>query len=332
MSRAPASRPDRGAALVTVLMIVAAMSSVALALTQAVSSATQRARALDGQSQLRFYAVAAEEAVKSQIDATRDQIEGKLVAGMSGLDEVQTQAVEGGLIAYIVSDASNCFDLNALVLDDERDELRPNVEAMADYTRLLERLQLPSGDPSALTSSLVDWMDDDQLAGQGGAEDSFYLGLTPSYRTSGLMLNDISELRAIRHYDAETVAELRDLVCTRPANLDGATNVLNINTLKEEEAPLLVDVVSGAIEVEDAVQLIASRPQGGWSTVEDFLTEPLINSIAPELIRAERLDVVSRFVEVSAELTYREQMMRIELLFDVRLGQPITTLRRERVG
>lgn len=323
---------ERGAALVTVLMIVAAMSAVAVALTQSVTSATQRARALDGQSQLRFYAVSAEETVKSQLGNMLSQVEGRLIADMPGLNEVQMLPVDRGFISFVARDASNCFDLNSLVLDDEGDDLRADPDAVAAYTRFLEGAQIERGDASALTASLVDWMDGNQTSGSGGAEDGYYVGLRPSYRTSGLMLEDVSELRAIRHYDADIVAQLGQLVCARPSDLDGAKDVLNVNTLTEAEAPLLLAVMSDALEVQDAVQLIASRPIGGWPSVEEFLAEPAMRSIAPELIKRERLDTVSRYVEVSAELTYREQMMRIELLFDVTPGRPVTTLRRERTG
>jgi general secretion pathway protein K len=58
---------QNGAALITVLMIIAAISVVALGVTQSVTSATQRARALDAQAQIRLYAVSAEEVAKSRL-------------------------------------------------------------------------------------------------------------------------------------------------------------------------------------------------------------------------------------------------------------------------
>ena len=55
----PVRRSERGAALLTVMMIVAAMSVAALAVTQAVTQSTIRSRSLDAQAQLAFYAASA---------------------------------------------------------------------------------------------------------------------------------------------------------------------------------------------------------------------------------------------------------------------------------
>ncbi|MEO1408014.1 MAG: type II secretion system minor pseudopilin GspK [Pseudomonadota bacterium] len=326
------SSTQQGAALVTVLMIVAAMSAIGVALTQSVTSATQRARALDGQSQLRFYAVSAEEAVKSRLGEMLSQVEGRLTLDMPGLNEAQTLPVDGGGVSFIVRDASNCFDLNALVRNNDGLGLGADPDEVEAYVRLLQAIEFDRSEATTLAASLVDWMDDNQSPGQGGAEDGYYLGLRPSYRTSSQTLEAVDELRAIRDYEAEILVQLRDLVCTRPHGAVVSNSVLNINTLTEAQAPLLIDVLSGAIEIEDAVQLIASRPLGGWPSLDEFLAEPVITAVSPEFIKRDRIDTVSRYMEVSAELTYRTQMMRIQLLFEVRAGRPIATLRRERVG
>ena len=101
-----ASRSERGAALLTVMMIVAAMSVAALAVTQAVTQATVRSRALDAQAQLAFYAASAEEVAKARLTEILGPLGSKLVLGMPGLDTPQTIPLDHGVLIVSVRDAT----------------------------------------------------------------------------------------------------------------------------------------------------------------------------------------------------------------------------------
>ena len=87
-----------------------------------------------------------------------------------------------------------------------------------------------------------------------------------------------------------------------------------------------------ALSLDDAKSLIASRPIGGWATVEDLLEDPLIERIDPNQIRQDRLGLVTSLVEVSANVSYRGHDMTMRFLFEALPGQPVRTLRRERIG
>ena len=322
---------ERGAALITVLMIIAAMSAVAVGLTQVVTQATHRARALDAQAQVRLYAVAAEEVAQAQLGALLAEIQGQVTADMPGLDETQIIPVDGGLLQVRATDATNCFDLNSLVIV-AGGVSQPEPDAVDAYLQVLKGAGLGRGDAQALAAALLDWMDSDSTPGVGGAEDSYYNSERPSYRTSGQVLTNLSELRAIRGYDLVVLETLEPLVCARPQNAEAPAHVMNLNTLTEDQAPLLMLAFSGAMEVEEARRLIAGRPVGGWPDVTTFLDEPAVAQVSPELRRIERLGVITTSVEVYAEVAYRDQMMSILYLFETLPGQPVRTLRRERVG
>lgn len=326
--------PQRGAALLTVLMIVAAMSVAALAITKAVTDATQRSRALDAQAQLALYAVSAEEVAKARMSEVLAPLENKLFAELPGLGEPQIIPVEGGVFSVTARDATNCFDINSLTAGGEGGRLVANATAQRVYQSLLSAAVEDgyASDLAALVASLTDWMDSNAVPGSGGAEDSYYLSEVPSYRTSGQKLANIEELRAIRGYTPDIMQRIAPLICALPDGTITQQQQLNINTLTEAQAPLLQAILSDALSLDDVRSVIANRPQGGWASVEDLLEDSVVKRIDPTRIQVDRLGVVSSLVEVSANVSYRGHDMTMRYLFEAVPGRPIRTLRRERIG
>lgn len=325
---------ERGAALLTVLMIVAAMSVAALAVTQSVTNATQRARALDAQAQLGFYEASAEAVAKARLTEALELTQSRVSADLPGFGEPQTVPVDGGAFLVIVRDASNCFNVNTLVKRGEGGQSVSDPEAQAAYLTVLTAA-LEDGfeaDPQSLVSSLTDWMDSNSVPGSGGAEDSFYLSETPSYRTSSQALDNLDELRAIRGYTRDVTRILEPILCALPSTQSSAPITLNINTLEEQHAPLLQLAFGDALELREARELILLRPQGGWESVAAMLQDPILQRIDPEKVQIDRLGVVTSLVEVSANVSYRGYDMTMRYLFYAEPGRPLQTLRRERIG
>ena len=329
------TRPsERGAALLTVLMIVAAMSVAALAVTQAVTNATQRARALDAQAQLGFYEVSAEEVAKSRLTELLQNTQSRVSADLPGFGEPQIVPVDGGSFNVVVRDASNCFNVNALVSRGEEGRYVSDPEAQAAYLSILTAA-LEDGveaDPASLVSSLTDWMDDNSVPGSGGAEDSYYLSEVPSYRTSSQALINLDELRAIRGYTRDVTRAIKPLLCALPPTENTGSITLNVNTLEERHAPLLQLAFGDALELREARELISLRPLGGWDSVETMLQDPILQRIDPAKVQIDRLGVVTSLVEVSANVSYRGYDMTMRYLFHAETGRPLRTLRRERIG
>jgi general secretion pathway protein K len=323
---------QNGAALITVLMIIAAISVVALGVTQSVTSATQRARALDAQAQIRLYAVSAEEVAKSRLLEILTPLEGRLNVDLPGFGEAQTIPVDGGVFEVSFRDATNCYDLNSVVLGIEGGELQVDPQGLSNFSIMLESTALQTTDSTTLGASLVDWLDADAIPQQGGAEDAFYIGATPSYLTSSQPLVSLKDLRGIQGFSAETVQALDGIACARPIHADAALHQINLNTIQVEQAGLLQLAFSGALELEEARRVIANRPLGGWPDPEAFLEEPAIKKIDPAMRKNERLTVTTSLIEVFTEVSYRGQVMKMRFLFETLPGKPIRTLQRQRVG
>ncbi|MEM8616811.1 MAG: type II secretion system minor pseudopilin GspK, partial [Pseudomonadota bacterium] len=317
----PRSQRERGAALVTVLMIVAMISVVSIGMVTAVTQSTNRARTLDTQAQIRAWSAAAEAVAKIQINQVLTELQGRLTAPILASAGAQTYPIEGGIISLRLRDAGNCFDLNSLseVASGEADgAISPG---LVQYQDLLSRIELPEGDPRSLSAALADWIDTDQIPRSGGAEDAYYSSERPSYRTASQGLTSVSELRSIRGYTPAIVSLLDPLVCAHPSFATKAIGAFNLNTLEEAEAPLLASVFKGALTVEAARSVIASRPAEGWQDLEAFLNEPMVGSLSLDTIDTGRLSFVTSHVEVFADVDYRGEVMTLRYLFEAVPGQ-----------
>ncbi len=321
-----------GAALITVLMIVAAMSVVALGVTRSVLGATERARALDSQAQLRYFATAAEDVAKVRLYDIFAASKGQLRRDMPGYGVPQTFPVDRGAFVVTVRDGANCFDLNSLVSQEENGDLVGDASKKGQFERLLSAPEYEVFSANALSTAVIDWMDSDSIAGVNGAEDAYYLSMNPSYRTPGQRLSSVQELRAIRGFDAEMVRALQPLLCARPGRAQSGSTGLNINTLELHHAPLLWLALPDAFSLEDAQTVIANRPLGGWSDLAAFQQEPTLNRIDPAQIKAAHIGVQTSLVEVQVDVYYQGYMIRKRFLFRILPGEPVRTLQRQRVG
>lgn len=328
---------ERGAALITVLLIVAAMSVVAVALTNGLANALQRSSALEAQSQLRLYAASAEEVAEAQLGTLVNQFGGKLTLQSPGVAEPIQFPIEQGLVQISVRDASNCFNVNQLAQGDTAPSQgganggNP-IEVQEDLTLILESAEIDRRQSQEMVAALVDWMDSDLVSELGGAEDSYYSELDPPYRTSGLTLEADSEMRAIRGFDPITLTTINGLVCALPSKAQSKDRPINVNTLPPEHAARLMPVFDDSVDVSDLQQVLAGRPPEGWSDLESFLSEPPLDALNPELIDRSKLSIVSTHVAISAKVAYRGHGMVMNYLFEVEAGRAVTLLRRERVS
>ncbi len=94
-------------------------------------------------------------------------------------------------------------------LEDERGKVPINGLSEAAATRLLTEAGLDGDRLLIARDSLLDWVDNDDIARPFGAERSYYasIGIAPA---NGF-LTSIEELRLIRGFDAETVQRIRSI-------------------------------------------------------------------------------------------------------------------------
>lgn len=345
----------RGAALLTVLLLVAVMAGLAVAVLDDTRFALRRTGVAQEIRQARWYAVGAEALARSRIVQLQqlDPNRTTLVGDWEG--RRFRFPIEGGAIEATVFDAGNCFNLNSLApgavpqlgADDEQndrgededaqdqpgDEAAAAAEAAApaqlsrrQFETLLRALGISGRDASELAGALADWVDADQQLTTLGAEDEFYTRLQAPYRTGDALLAERSELRAVRGFTQEVYVRLRPHVCALPTP---SPTRLNVNTLRPEDAVLLVALAEGRINLAQAAEVIEDRPPAGWAAIQDFWAHPSLSASAPSPLVFEQTALSTEYFGVEARVVFgRADVVLSALLQAGRAGRPRLLTRR----
>lgn len=318
-------RDRRGMALLTVLLLVAVMAAVAVLILDDIRFSVRRTTNVETQAQAQWYAAGAEALARRQI------------ADMMAVDPARTPLeprwngrvvdfpIEEGAIRAVVTDGQACFNLNSLVLGQDED-LVANPKGRARFVALGAALGVPRGRMSALAAALTDWMDGDAEVSPGGGEDARYAGLATPYRTGGVMLADVSEIRAVAGVDDALYRRLRPLVCALPVS---GVSPINLNTLTAEQAPLLVMTTGGALGLNQAKAAIAARPPGGWATTDAFWAQPALRGVAVDETMQGQVSLLTRFFDLRVDVDYGgARAVRTALLYAAPDGGVRTVVRR----
>ena len=290
MTRPP--RSERGAALLTVLLLVAVMSVIAATAIERLTLATRLAANSGALDQARAYALAAETISIARIEdlVGRDQAKTTLAGGWNG--RTQRLPIPGGLVTARLQDGGNCFNLNSLVAGQDSERLTARPLGASQFRSLMELLGIAPREAAVVAASLADWIDSDGQTAPGGAEDDFYAKLTPSYRTPNRMLLDASELRAVYGVTPQIYATLRPWVCALPTT---DLSPINVNTLAPEQAPLFAMLIPGQLSIDRARQMLAQRPADGYGSLVAFWALPAMAALTPNAEVTAQTKLTSRF-------------------------------------
>jgi general secretion pathway protein K len=216
-------------------------------------------------------------------------------------DKPMAYPIDDGLIRIRLRDAGACFNLNGVV-EGAIGIWKRNDLGARQYAALLEAVGVDAARAQALSDTLVDWIDSDQRSEAQGAEDEAYATGAAPYRTADTLLAEVSELRAIRGYDADVYARLRPRVCALPTPAQS----ININSLRAEDAPVVVALTAGLVSLADARRVIASRPANGWREHTRFWEDTAMAQAAATLGNApyEQVDVRSHYFTLLSEIDH----------------------------
>ncbi|HEX8661269.1 MAG TPA: type II secretion system minor pseudopilin GspK, partial [Brevundimonas sp.] len=258
----------------------------------------RRATNLETQSQAQWYAAGAETFARGLIDRllTAGPARTPLEPAWNG--RTLSFPIDGGSITAAVTDGQACFNLNSLVFGFGED-LTARPLGAAQFRALGRAVGAPDSRMQAIANALTDWLDADAAALPLGAEDGAYAGLANPYRTGGVMLAEVSELRAVKGVDAETYRRLRPYVCALPTT---RLSPLNVNTLTPEQAPLLTMLTGGALGPERARAVIAARPRDGWPDAAAFWAHPSLAAVQVPQEAREQITVLTRFFDLRVDV------------------------------
>ncbi|MBP8051379.1 MAG: GspK family T2SS minor pseudopilin variant ExeK, partial [Aeromonas sp.] len=236
--------------------------------------------------------------------------------------------VDDGKLTGRVRDLQSCFNLNSLSvpLKDgvSGDDLEKQPYQVKAFRALLKQLEVEDYEAVQLTDAIRDWTDKDTaLVSSYGAEDAYYEGLTPPYLTANQWMISTDELRAVRGVSAKLYARLAPYVCALPTD----KLVVNINTIKPEQATLLVALYQDKIGLDDAKRVLTSRPQKGWKDKKAMTDQmPVQVSTIQGLDAA--LDVKSSYFEAKLIAEVGDTRARLESVFVRGKDNKLVMLRR----
>lgn len=231
---------ERGIALITVMLIVAVVATLATQLSIAQAVWLRQAQNLADMSQ-------AEAVTEGALNFSLAILDLDKKPNTDDLTEdwalPQVAPVGGGAIAGRIVDAQSRFNLNNLAATATN-------EHIVIFNSLLQTLEL---DP-ALTGTLRDWIDTDSDVGPGGAEDDYYMNLpNGGYRTANQLLQSVDELRLIKGFaGTDAVQKLRPFVTALPKS----DVSININTASAE---IIAGLFTPPLNINDAKQALADR-------------------------------------------------------------------------
>lgn len=324
---------QRGVALIMVLLIVAIIAALATTISGRNQIAVRRTINLAMYDQAYWYALSAEELARKVLKQDLDDSEGRVhLQQYWALADVVLPA-ESGEIGGRISDLRSCFNLNALSQDPAKAKQGqvPKLSlAGQQFVALLEDLGVDNFSAEQLTYRVKDYLDSDSDMSSLGAEDAEYESRKVPYRAANTLMNDRSELRAVIGVPKELYQKLQPYVCVIPGN---DSQVLNVNTVKPEQAALLAAMLLNKISVGEAETLIEQRNSDGFDKIDDFWQQGSLTTIANQNDQLKSsMSVSSKFFKLQAMAKVDDAVFRLDSVLHVIGGNKLEVLTRQSGG
>jgi len=283
-------RQAGGAALITVLLILAVMVVIAGNMASRLGLEVRRSGNLQQYTQGFWYAMGAEAFAKMVLLQTaRD-------SSIVHLGQAWAQTgltfplPDGSLLSGELEDLRSCFNLNALAVDNDQDGVPPLV--VYQFRALLEALEVDSYRAEVITDSIRNWVRAESTPVSAlGATDGDYEARQPPYLAAHGLMVHASELRAVEDVDAALYRLLRPLVCALPER----QLLVNVNTLDPARPQLLQALFTPELSQDQASEILQSRPRNGYDSVQAFLADGVGGQVAVKPQLQQQLTVSSRF-------------------------------------
>ncbi|MEM9384965.1 MAG: type II secretion system minor pseudopilin GspK [Pseudomonadota bacterium] len=261
-------RRQSGAALLTAMLIAALAAVVMIGLSDAYQLHFRRTTVMVSSEVAMQYALGAESWAHDILrqDLQDTQSDHRLEAWASSLPPLP---IDDGLIEGTLEDLNGRFNLNNLAGGQQQagagqqqggagQQQGIDENAVAQFQRLLTALEI---DP-ALAYAAADWIDSNQeVAFPDGAEDDFYTGQEPAYRTANVAITNPSELLAIGTFDVAAWRALRPYVTALPPG-----TAINPNTA----LPVVLQSLSENISPSDAQGIFEQAGITPYENLDDL--------------------------------------------------------------
>ena len=310
---------QRGAALLTVLLLVAVMATIGATALDRIGLATRLAANVSTVAQSRAWLGTAELLATARIEDLLALDQSQTTLAGDWLDVERSIALpDGAVVRATVGDGGNCFNLNGLVERQPDGLLTERPRGREQFVGLMTVLGIAPGEAERIASSAADYIDSDSTPLAAGAEDG------AAHLPPNAMMADASELRAVSGVTPRHYGMLERWLCALPVSEPAP---INVNTLLVEQAPLLAMLAPGVLDVGRARAQLSSRPADGYGSVLNFWNSPALGGLEFPSHATEQVKVRSSFFTLRAIVAAGESEVQETALIDAR-ATPARIVRR----
>ncbi|WP_369700101.1 type II secretion system minor pseudopilin GspK [Grimontia sp. AD028] len=319
-------RSQRGVALLVVLLIMALMTTVAVSMSGRMFVNFNRAESQVRYQQAYWYAQSVESLARFGIEESFDSNDTVTLSQPWAVRD-QVYPLDGGQATGNVYDRQACFNVNGL-RSVKPTENGTNPKMVVSFQQLIESQGIDSFEAETAAAATWEFVDTDtNVQSPLGVEDSEYEARPVPHVAPNSFIADISEWRAINGVTQDMFDKVGSLLCAIPSD----KLVVNVNTLTEEDAPILSAIFHPNLSEDQAKELINGRNAvDGWQDVASFMAEPVLAGIEQD--ERERLqqylDVRSRYFELDTEITLDSVTLRLRSLLQRDDNGAVTVIRR----
>jgi general secretion pathway protein K len=302
---------ERGAALLSVLLMVAVLAVIAATTLDRLSLSSKLSGNGNALAQARMFSYAAENIAAARIEdlVARDAAQTTLAGGWLGSEQVLPIPI--GRATAKVRDAGNCFNLNSLVTDNEG-RYQASATGQEQMTSLMVVLGINENTARPIAAAAADWADSDVTPLPGGAEDDAYRSAAQPYLAANRLYAHPSELRAVKGVTPAVYAKLRDWICALP---EATLSPLNVNTLLPEQAPLLAMLFPpGRLSPVAARSHLAKRPASGYGSLIRFWEAPELAALGAVPLVQGQVKLTSKYFLLDSKVSLGELVLEGEAM------------------
>jgi len=306
-------RRQSGVALITVLMILAIMVTVAATMTGRLTLGLKRTEGLIFSQKVYWYGQAAADFGRMILD--QDFSNSTVIS----LDQIWATPdmifpLDNGYLGGKFRDMRSCFNVNAIAL---KDQGGTPALPVTQFKTLLEGIGLDDYRAQMIAESTRDWIDkNDTSDASQGAEDSFYEGRAVAHLAANNLMVDISELRTVQGVGQKVYDKIEPYLCAIPSTLQK----INVNTVSVEHPEILYALFKKDLNlnIADFKELLQNRPVSGWNSTGDFLAGGIFTGRTVSADLKKQLSVSSDFFQLNGIVEFEDRLLAVKLLFQIK--------------
>lgn len=257
----------RGIVLISILLIVLLLSSVAVLFGNKYFLSLKRAEYIEFQTLslniFRNIEALSKEKIEKELKFNRS----KISKNNPILKDNFYFNLNGADIIGKISDASNCLNINSIVIINEG-EFVENENSIASIRKILSLNEVDNNIIEEIIDQTIDWIDYDSNPRTYGLEDYYYSGPlhNPKEYTGMRLMVSIDELKSIPAVKQIDWAIIQRNFCAIP---EASQISLNINTLNLEDTYLLSSLFPN-ISLQEAEYILDNIPESGFDDLINF--------------------------------------------------------------